>query len=65
MPSLDPIDQVKSWFQLLSFIQAKPKEISEAEVSQDESVAELFEGVPSEALIDLLKKYNGNSHSND
>lgn len=56
MPSLDPQDQVKSWLDLLSYCQAKPRA---EELSDFDEDLEDFDEVSNADLIKLVRPPNG------
>lgn len=57
IPSLDPQDQVKSWLDLLSYCQSKPKAVEEPQ--DDDEDLEDFDEVSNADLIKLVRPPSG------
>lgn len=58
IPTLEPQDQVKSWLDLLSYCEAKPKAI-EMPVGGDDEDLEDFEDVSNEDLLKIVRPPSG------
>lgn len=56
IPTLDPQDQLKAWFELLSYTEAKVKESDDTDPDDDPDEMDQLRDVSEETLLKLIRQ---------